>query len=222
MKNKSYLYYLSIAILIIISSCAEAPKGDKAVVSDEQNASDQTGQAFKIDLAGSNIRFTGHGVGKNHPGNFKLSSGSISTADNKITGGKFIIDINSMDIEQKEEMFQQKLKPHLLSSDFFDAEKNPNATFEITEVKAYEAGANEASVVEGANHTVSGNLMLKGTTNNISFPARIEITDNSLSAKANFDINRVSWLISYGNDKSLGDKFISEIVNIEIELKGSK
>ena len=36
-------------------------------------------------------------------------------------------------------MFETKLKPHLLNGDFFDAEKYPEAKFEITKVEPYTA-----------------------------------------------------------------------------------
>ena len=40
-----------------------------------------------------------------------------------------------------------------------------------------------------------------------------------LSAQANFNINRSDWGLSYGNDQSLGDKFISPTVNLNLDIK---
>jgi hypothetical protein len=40
-----------------------------------------------------------------------------------------------------------------------------------------------------------------------------------LQAKANFDIDRRQWQMNYGNDKTLGDKFISETVNVTFLLQ---
>ena len=56
-------------------------------------------------------------------------------------------------------------------------------------------------------------------TKNITFPAQIDLDGNILKAKANFDIDRRQWNMNYGNDKTLGDKFISETVNIEMDLQ---
>ena len=56
-------------------------------------------------------------------------------------------------------------------------------------------------------------------TKNITFPAQIDLDGNVLKAKANFDIDRRQWNMNYGNDKTLGDKFISETVNIEMDLQ---
>jgi polyisoprenoid-binding protein YceI len=208
--------------LAICWACNQAPKGDEATITDKQEATAATGQSFTVDTANSKVRFTGHGVGKNHPGTFKLSAGNVKIAGNAVTGGNFVIDITSLDVEQKEEMFQNKLKPHLLSGDFFDANKFGEATFEITKIEPYQPNQNDTSIVEGANFNVSGNFKLKDVTKNITFPARIELDDNTLKAKANFDIDRRQWQMNYGNDKTLGDKFISETVNIELDLEAKR
>lgn len=216
---KSASFVVSLAL---VASCSNAPKGDKAAVTDQQQTAAATGSTYAIDTTTSALRFTGNGVGKNHPGTLRLSGGTLAIADNTITGGQFTININSMQVEEQGDMFQNKLKPHLLGADFFDAEKNPTAKFEITKVEPYAATAEDSSVVAGANHTVSGNLTLKGATKNVTFPAKIEINNDALSAKANFDINRTHWGMKYGNDKSLGDKFISETVNIQLNIQAKK
>jgi polyisoprenoid-binding protein YceI len=203
-------------------ACDNPPKGDEATVADKQEVAKKEGMSFKADTAESRIRFNGLGVGKNHPGKFKLNSGTVAVSDNKVTGGSFIIDINSMELEQQGDIYKNKLRPHLLSGDFFEAEKFATAKFEITGVEPYEPKDSEKSLVEGANFNVSGNFTLKGTTKNITFPARIELDDNVLKAKANFDIDRTQWQMNYGNDKTLGDKFISETVNIELNLKANR
>ena len=222
-KYGRVLYALSIAsIIVLAAACNQAPKGDEAKITDKQEATEGEGLSFAIDTSKSNIRFTGHGVGKNHPGNFKLTSGHVHIQNNQITGGDFMIDIKSLVVEQQGEMFQKKLKPHLLSGDFLDAEKFGQASFEITSVDPYNPSQNDTSIVDGANFNVSGNLKLKDVTKNITFPARIDLDDNSLKAEANFDIDRTQWQINYGNDKTLGDKFISEKVNIELDLEAQK
>lgn len=208
---------------ILMSGCDTAPKGDQATVSNQQEvAAAATGQTFAVDTTASAVRFIGNGVGKNHPGTFHLSNGTLSVADGKVTGGKFAINMASMQIEEQADMFQTKLKGHLLSADFFDVAKWGNATFEITDVKPYTATGSDSSVVAGANYIVSGNFTLKDATKNITFPAKIDVAGNTLTARADFDIDRTQWGMRYGNDKSLGDKFISETVNIELNLKAAQ
>jgi len=133
-----------------------------------------------------------------------------------------VIDIRSLDPEEEGDMYDNKLKPHLLSGDFFDADNFGTAKFEITGVEPYKGDSKDTSIVEGANFNVSGNLTLKGETKNITFPARIDLDENTLKGKADFDINRTQWKMNYGNDKTLGDKFISETVNIELDIQAKK
>ncbi len=206
----------------IFTSCDNSPKGDDATIKDKQEVSETKGAEFTVDTSESAVRFTGNGVGKNHKGKFKLTSGTVAVADNRVTGGSFLIDVRSMDLEEKGGMFDSKLRPHLLSGDFLDAEKFGTAKFEITDVKPYEADGKDTSIVNGANFRVSGNLTLKDVTKNISFPAKIDLDKNTLKAKADFDIDRTQWQINYGNDKTLGNKFISETVNIKLKLEAKQ
>ena len=214
---------LALTTAVLLTACANAPEGDTATVTNAQEAAAiAAGQSFSVDTAASSVRFVGNGVGKNHPGTFRLSNGTLSVADNKVTGGRFTINMASMQMEEQAEMFQTKLKGHLAGPDFFDVSKWGTATFEITDVKPYTAASGDSSVVSGANATVSGNFTMKDTTKNITFPAKVDVTGNTATALANFNIDRTQWGIRYGNDKSLGDKFISETVNIQLNLKAGK
>lgn len=220
---KVKVYFVTAGIVAILASCGDsAPKGDDATIQEKKDTTAVTGTQFAVDTTVSRIRFTGYGVGKKHPGKFKVSSGTVAVANDQITGGSFTIDIRSLDLEEKGGMFDKKLHPHLMSGDFFDAEKFGTAKFDITGVQPYTASGSDTSVVDGANFTVSGNFTLKDKTKNISFPAKIDLDGNTLKAKSNFNIDRTQWEMRYGNDKTLGDKFISEKVNIELDLEAKK
>jgi polyisoprenoid-binding protein YceI len=224
MSKKNIRSILATGIVaVLIFSCDKAPKGDEAKIGEKEQAAQPTGQTFVVDTASSWIKFTGNGVGKNHPGTFKLNYGATAVRNDTVSGGAFVININSMQMEQKEDAIKTKLRPHLLSGDFFDAEKFGTATFEITNVVPYEVEKDaKKSLVDGANFMVRGNLKLKDVTKNISFPARIDLDGNTLKAKSNFDIDRTEWQMNYRNDKTLGDKFISETVNVELYLEADK
>lgn len=211
---------LSCITAAVLSSCDKAPKGDSAKIAEAEQVTQATGVTYVVDTATSWVKFTGHGVGKNHPGYFKLNYGATAVNKDSVSGGSFVINIKSMRMEEKGEHITGKLTPHLLSGDFFDAEKFGTATFEITNVVPYKLEKDgDKSLVEGANFTISGNLTLKDVTKNISFPAHINLDGNKLKGKGNFDIDRRQWNMNYGNDKTLGDKFISETVNIEFYLE---
>jgi polyisoprenoid-binding protein YceI len=220
MLFKTVLLFIVTAAFML--ACEKAPKGDEARITEKEEAVAAIGTTFAVDTARSWIKFTGNGVGKNHPGKFRLNYGALAVANDSISGGSFAINIRSMKMEEKGKDIEAKLRPHLLSGDFFDAEKFGVATFEITNITPYQPKDGEKSLVEGANYYVSGNLTLKDVTKNISFPVRVDLDGNTLKAKANFDIDRTQWRMNYGNDKTLGDKFISETVNIELYLEALK
>ena len=206
-----------VAGAMFLASCDSAPKGDEAQVADAQAAATEGQSKLAIDNAASLVKFVGNGVGKNHPGSLKIKSGELMLKGTEVAGGMFVIDLNSMDMLETESYIDEKLLPHLLSADFFDAAKFPESTFEITSVTPYTPAAGE-TVVEGANYKVSGNLKLRDQVKNVTFPARITNENGVVKAAANFDIDRTQWGMSYGNDQSLKDKFISPTVNISLDI----
>lgn len=209
---------------LLFAACQDAPKADNAETTDAQQVDSNavSGAAYNADLTQSTIQWTGTKPVGQHTGTFTMKSGAINVADNNVTGGKFIIDINSLVIIDKDTMGTSKLKGHLLSPDFFDAANHSEAGFEITGVTAGTDTTNKDLVMKDATHTITGNLTLKGTSKSISFPAKIVVTDANVTADANFNIDRTQWGLVYGNDKSLGDKFIRPEVNIVLHLVANK
>lgn len=219
---KKYIATIFAGALLAVS-CSDAPQGDNATVTDEKTAADSNGVVMNADTSSSIIGFNGWGVGKNHPGKFKLNSGSFTVKNGMVTSGAFSININSLSMDQQEEMFQVNLRGHLLSPDFFDAAKSPEAKFEITGSEPFTPTAADTSVVAGANTKISGNLTLKGVTKNVSFPAKVDVTENGATTAANFIIDRTQWDMHYNDDKeSAKDKFISHDVNITLNITSNK
>lgn len=94
----------------------------------------------------------------------------------------------------------ENLTNHLQSPDFLDVREHPTITFETTSIEAADEGT-----------TLTGNLTLMGTTNEVSFPAQVSLTDGQLSLNATLTINRTD----YGMDGVL------DRVNEEVEIKVS-
>jgi polyisoprenoid-binding protein YceI len=120
-----------------------------------------------------------------------------------------------MKMTDKDTAYMGKLLGHLLSGDFFEATKYPTSKFEITACEAVTGDAN-------TTHKISGNLTLKDSTKNVSFPAKVDLTDAGLKTTADFNIDRTQWGLFYGNDKSLGDKFIYPEVKITLNISATK
>lgn len=212
------------AALASFAACTNAPKADAAETSDKKEVKTAEGSAFALDSA-STITWTGTKPVGAHTGTFKLKEGSLSIKDNSLSGGSFIIDINSLqdqdmagDAENK-----GKLEGHLKSPDFFDAAKFPTAKFEITSVEPLSAAdAAKELVQKDATHTIKGNFTLKDSTKNISFPAKITVTADKFTAQANFNIDRTLWGLNYKGPNNPQDWFIRKEVNLKLDISASK
>jgi polyisoprenoid-binding protein YceI len=217
-------YTLALFVLAAsLTACSDTPKGDEASVTDEKAAADSNGVAMTVDTATSIVGFVGNGVGKNHPGEFKLSSGTFTVKDGKVTAGSFTVNVGSIKMLEQGDMFQTNLRGHLMSADFFDVAKFPEAKFEITGSEPFTPTATDSSVVAGANTKISGNLTLKGVTKNVTFPAKVEVTEAGATTQANFNIDRTQWDMHYNDDEaSAKEKFIQHDVNIKLNITSKK
>ncbi|RYE25165.1 MAG: YceI family protein [Sphingobacteriales bacterium] len=211
---------IAIAPCILLFSCTDAPKADKAEATEAQAVAQPAGTDYKADLQQSVVEWVGTKPTKRHHGTFKLSEGSLASADGALTGGKFVIDMNSLTPDDQDAEGNTKLQGHLKGEDFFDAAKFPASSFEITAVK--QGVDDKNTLMKDATHTITGNLTMKTVTKSISFPAKVAMSDAQLTADAEFNIDRTQWNITYGSDKSLGDKFISPDVNIKLHLVANK
>jgi polyisoprenoid-binding protein YceI len=208
---------IPIVAISLLASCAGSQEGAESTTSAKQEASatSKDGANYGVDVATSSVGWSGSGVGHGHTGTFKLDSGILNIANGNIASGNFEINVASLDNTDITDGSKKDLLGHLLSADFFDATKYPTAKFVVTNC---EAVSNDST----ATHKISGNLTLKDSTINVSFPAMVSVSETEVSAKAKFVIDRTKWGMSYGNDKSLKDKFISPEVGITLDIKAKK
>lgn len=208
---------------LFMASCKDAPKADDATTGAAMANSAALGTSYNADLSQSNVTWIGTKPVGQHHGKMILDNGMIVVDNGKITGGKFDVAIASIQSMDEDTSGSSKLMGHLKSADFFEVEKFPLANFEITGVKeGVDPESSKDLVMKDATHTVMGNLTLKGVTKGITFPAKIAMTDNSVTTDANFNINRTDWGLSYGNDEGLKDKFIRPTVNIGLHIVANK
>ena len=235
MKNmKIKLAALLIAGSIGFISCTNAPESDEAKTTEAKNVdNEKTGDVWKLNVADSKIDWVGTKVSGYHVGTVPLKSGEIYLKNDQVTGGKFILDIANMEVvgpKGSDTVANRKLLGHLKSADFFAVEKNPEGTFELTDVQPYKGDAIKDTTdprqeeiskykVTDPTHTVSGNLTLKGVTKNIEFPARITVSGNAAEAIAKFNIDRKDWGIVYPGKP---DDLIRDAIHLGIAIKAAK
>jgi polyisoprenoid-binding protein YceI len=211
---KKFLFALSMPVIML--SCQSGPEGEEAKVADTQTAATSTsGNTYNIDLQNSTVTFIGTKPVGTHTGEMKLSNGMLTVENGNISSGSFTIDMTKITSKDADTNYSFKLIGHLQSPDFFDVAKYPGSKFEIT-------GCTPLANDSNATHAISGNLTLKDSTKNVTFPAKVTVTDTELSAVADFNIDRTQWGLFYGNDKSLGDKFIYPEVKLQLNVKATK
>ncbi|CAL1520686.1 YceI family protein [Chitinophaga sp. MM2321] len=220
---RTFLHILLVTICCI-TACEQAPKADKAKVTEPRTVAPGTGNAYLADTTASQVVWVGTKPTGKHHGTLKLSGGVIYIQDSSITGGQLVINMHSLhnDDLAADTAMKNKLENELKSSLFFDVKQYPSITFQITGVTPYRPAVGEELEFKGATHTILGNLTIKMVTKNISFPARITLDDSKLHAVANFNIDRTLWGISYRADKSLQDKLINSQVNISFDISASR
>jgi len=211
---------LAFAICAGFLACNEAPKADATTTTDATTAAAGTGTTYNVDST-STVSFVGTKPTGTHTGNFKVSQGSFAIADNNITSGSFTIDVNSLFVTDLKGEEKGQLEGHLKSPDFFDAAKYATAKFEVTNVAPYDS-AKATSLLPGATHIISGNLTLKDSTKNVSFPAKVAVADNMVTAAADFNIDRTLWGLNYKGPNNPTDWVIKKEVNLKLNIVAKK
>nr|WP_297309740.1 YceI family protein [uncultured Flavobacterium sp.] len=225
MKKVSILAFAVGAMLV---SCQKST-GDKTTTTTEQEVAAQTGATYTVEKTASTLTWKGYHKGGFDPRFGTLQTeGTLSVADDQITGGSFVIDINSLATDEKSVdpattggKTAADLDGHLKNADFFESDKYPTAKFEITSVVAFDA-AKDTSVLEGATNVISGNLTIKDKTVNVTFPAKVTISGEDVNLQSQFTINRQDWGLSYGTEGDPKDWMISQEVDITLDINAKK
>lgn len=171
---------------------------------------------YTVDKQQSTINWLGRKVTGEHSGTIAISDGTLQLNGNNLSGGTFTIDMASLvntDITDKE--YNQQLVGHLKSDDFFSTEKHPKATFVIKKVRPLSKNQSQ----------ITGNLTIKGITNEVQFPATIQTKGNQLTAKAKIVVDRTKFDIKYGSGSffdNLGDKAIDNEFELNVALVAAK
>lgn len=224
MKQITKLSFLLLLIGMITVSCKNDTK--KAVAEETKTettsqSTAMTGAKFGVDAANSKVVWVGKKPTGEHTGTLSMSSGDIYVKDGNITGGKFVIDMKSINVLDLEGEYKADLEAHLRGDNegkedhFFNVAKYPTGTFEVTKVVNKQGD-------EGITHMIYGNLTIKGITKPVGFNANVNITENAIHVVTPaFDINRTDWGINFMSKSvfdNLKDKFINDEISIAIDL----
>lgn len=220
MKNVFLNFALIAFVGLATISCKDTKEAD---TKEAQEVADATpvSIAYNVDTAASKITWKGSKPLGTHNGTIDLTSGSLMVTGEEIEAGKFTIDMNTITDLDLEGDMKASLEDHLKGTvegkegDFFNVNEYPTSTFQLTGI----------TTTDGKT-MVSGNLTIKDKTNNISFPAVITMNENSMTLiSETFTIDRTKWGVNYGSKTvfdNLGDKFISDDVELTVSLVANK
>lgn len=171
------------------------------------------GQAYALDTLNSKIEWKGYKIFKsentNHFGNIKFESGDVTVKNGILESGKFVANmttLESLDLAKDTD----QLEGHLKSADFFEVEKFPTASYEITKVTASEGG--------DYNTILEGNLTIKGISKPVQFQANVTIANGEVTiATEPKDINREDFGVKFQSPIENG--VIKNEITIQVLVK---
>ena len=161
-----------------------------------------------INVSESSIHWLGKKITGQHEGKINLLSGSLIMENGSLTGGDFIVDMNSLVSTDLKGESAKKLEGSLRSKEWFDVGKYPQAKLVFTSIVIRDQGL----------YTVTGDFTIKGKTN----PATFELKVNDLEATAKVIIDRTLYNILYGSTSlfdNLKGKMINNYFEIDVSLK---
>ena len=200
---------LFIATLVLTISCnSKAKEAPATEVTTTEATSPFADKTYLVSNSESAITWEGKGVGHGHNGTVNIVAGKFEMANGLITFGKLTIDMSSLvatDVTEADK--KAKLEGHLKDADFFNVAAFPAANIEI---------------VDASNLSeVKANLTIKDKTNEITFPAKLELVDGAAVLTADLTIDRTKFGITYSSGnffKDLGDKMIDDEFKIGVKL----
>lgn len=175
------------------------------------------GDKYEVQTAASIIDWQGGKmVGDPHTGTLALDYGEIYVQGGKITIGKFVVDMTSLQVTdltdpEKKAMLEAHLKGTAAEKEdhFFNTKKYPKATFEITNI-----------VDENDQQMIEGNLMIKDIEHNIKFPATVVVDGEKVEITSDyFGIDRTKWGVNYNSGTVMKDLAGDKVINDEIKVK---
>ena len=148
-----------------------------------------------------------------HTGYVSIQKGELMTEKGQLVGGAVEVDMNT--IADEHHQSDNNLVEHLKSLDFFDVKTFPSAAFGITQVAS----------ADGGNINVTGILIIKGITHEVTFPANMEVKGGVVHANGKLTIDRTKWDVRYGSGKffdCFADKAISDDIEFDMKIVAKK
>lgn len=174
---------------------------------------------YQLDDKKSVAEWKGHlKTGYFNEGSIAVKSDQLTVEEGKVMGGSFTIPVSSIvNFNLPADSLKTMLVHHLQSPDFFNMALHPNITYKINQVVPYTG----TDGIAGTNYQVKGALTMLGKTNEVNFPAKIQLNNNQLNVEASLKVDRTKWGINYAADPTLpAESYILPDIDIHLKLSG--
>ena len=168
---------------------------------------------YLIDTIESVISWKGSNSFGVHRGFVNISKGELLIETGQLTGGAVEVDMKT--IQDESHQGNNGVIQHLKDPDFFYVKRFPIATIDITKVES----------IDEVNKMVTGNLTIKNITQDVSFPASVEVQGSTVKATGKLVIDRTRWGVRYQSGKffsNLADKTISDSIEFDMKIVAKK
>ena len=213
----------AIAILFFVfGNTADAPTDDAATSTESEAMADLSSAepgTYNVSSEDSEVTWSAEKpLVENYVdrGFVPISSGEITIGnESDISAGSVTFDVAGIQATEvaNQNAGAERLTGHLRSEDFFAVEEFHESSFVLT----------NATAASGTNsYDLTGDLTIKGETDEISFPATVGMSDaGELVVRGETTIDRADYNIRFGSDSffdDLGDNLIADEVEIKINL----
>ena len=198
-------------IVIFYTGCDNSKSKSKVSIEKTESIILPKGE-YQIDKTKSVVRWIGRTPVKFHDGTIDIQEGNFSVDDNGILNGNIIIDMESINCTDLSGGGKKSLEEHLMNDDFFSVNK-----FKTSKI-------NISSEMKPNNGLIDfkGSLEIKNISTPISFKSSITKTpEGKYTASSKLTFDRSMYNVKYKSKSffdDLGDKFINDDIEIELEI----
>ena len=202
---------LVFSIVIFYTGCDNSKSKSKVSIEKTESIILPKGE-YQIDKTKSVVRWIGRTPVKFHDGTIDIQEGNFFVDDNGILNGNIIIDMESINCTDLSGGGKKSLEEHLMNDDFFSVNK-----FKTSKI-------NISSEMKPNNGLIDfkGSLEIKNISNPISFKSSINKTpEGKYTASSKLTFDRSMYNVKYKSKSffdDLGDKFINDDIEIELEI----
>jgi len=167
---------------------------------------------WTVDPAHSSVEFQVKHMGiATVRGHFGTFEGAIDISEAGATA-RGTVEVASIDTGEDQR------DAHLRSPDFFDAENNPQITFESTAIEA----------LDDEEFRITGNLTMHGITKEITLHADVQGTDidpwgnERVGLEVTGQLNRSDWDMKFNQALGSGNMLVSDKVKLSLDISAIK